>query len=443
MTMTTYSTARMREVARDRDLGKTYLRDFDVVSAVLPFRVNDYVVDNLVDWKRPHSDPLFNLTFPHRGMLLPHHYDRVATALDAGDPTELRRTIAEVRSELNPHPAGQLDANVPRLDGVPLSGLQHKYRETVLVFPAQAQVCHAYCAYCFRWPQFTGEPQHKIRSASPELLTAYLNHHPEVTDVLITGGDPFLMRTHLLRPWLDAVTAADGLRLRTIRIGTKALSYWPYRFLSDPDAPELLAELGRLVERGHHVAVMAHYSHPRELMPEVAQAAVRALQRIGVMIRSQAPVAAHVNDDPAVWATMWQRQVELGISPYYMFIERDTGAKPYFAVPLARVLNIYAEAFRSVSGLARTARGPVMSTYHGKVLINGVTKIDRDRVFVCTLLQARDAKFAGSVFLARYDEAATWIDDLRPPVGISWPWRDVERPELPEPQEVALTGPVQ
>ncbi len=112
----------------------------------------------------------------------------------------------------------------------------------------------------------------------------------------------------------------------------------------------------------------------------------------------------------------------MGISPYYMFVERDTGAKHYFALPLARALDIYVDAIRRVSGLARTARGPVMSTYHGKILVNGVSHIGRERAFVCSLLQSRDTGLVGSTFLARYDESATWIDDLRPVAGTTWPW---------------------
>ncbi|MBV8994029.1 MAG: lysine 2,3-aminomutase [Pseudonocardiales bacterium] len=429
MTMSTYGGARMRSIARDRGLGEAYLREFDVVSSVLPFRVNDYIVDRLIDWARPQDDPIFNLTFPHRGMLQPEHYDQVAFALDSGDRLSLEQAVTKVREQLNPHPAGQQDANVPRLNGVLLEGLQHKYRQTLLVFPAQAQTCHAYCSYCFRWPQFIGEPQRKIKTASPHLLTEYLRTHSEVTDVLLTGGDPFMMRTQVLRPWIRAVTVADGSHPRTIRIGTKALAYWPQRFLSDHDASELLRELGQLVENGRHVAVMAHYSHPRELETEAARAAIQALLRAGVAIRSQAPVVAHVNDDPAVWATLWQRQVELGISPYYMFVERDTGARPYFELPLARALEIYVAATQRISGLARTARGPVMSTYHGKILVNGISHVGGKRAFVCTLLQSREAELSGSVFLACYDESATWVDDLRPVDGTTWPWHRASHQE--------------
>lgn len=79
----------------------------------------------------------------------------------------------------------------------------------------------------------------------------------------------------------------------------------------------------------------------------------------GAQLRSQAPLVRHVNDDAATWARMWTEQVSAGIHPYYQFVERDTGAQRYFGLPLFRAHEIYQEAISQVSGLARTARGPV------------------------------------------------------------------------------------
>ena len=92
------------------------------------------------------------------------------------------------------------------------------------------------------------------------------------------------------------------------------------------------------------------------------------------MIRTQAPLVRHVNDSSSIWAEMWTRQVALGCVPYYMFVARDTGPKEYFRVPLARALRIYQRAYRQVTGLARTVRGPVMSALPGKALLTGSDK---------------------------------------------------------------------
>lgn len=116
-----------------------------VISTILPFRVNAYVIDELIDWSRVPDDPIFQLTFPQPGMLEDEHFQRIADLLlQDADRVALDVAVREVRAALNPHPAGQLQLNIPRLaNGEVVNGLQHKYRETVLFFPSQGQTCHA------------------------------------------------------------------------------------------------------------------------------------------------------------------------------------------------------------------------------------------------------------------------------------------------------------
>jgi L-lysine 2,3-aminomutase len=129
----------------------------EVVGNVLPFKVNNYVIDQLIDWENVPDDPIFILTFPQKDMLSDEHFSKVAEALKSEMPKkELKELVNDIRMELNPHPAGQMEMNVPEINGYKLTGIQHKYRETMLFFPNQGQTCHAYCTFCFRWPQFVG-----------------------------------------------------------------------------------------------------------------------------------------------------------------------------------------------------------------------------------------------------------------------------------------------
>ncbi|MEV5652083.1 lysine 2,3-aminomutase [Nocardia sp. NPDC052254] len=418
---------RLAELARHRGMSDAYLRDLRVVSAVLPFRINDYVADELIDWSAAPDDPMFRLTFPHRDMLPPSVFTAVAGLLDTGAaPAALAETVAAARHAMNPHPGGQLEDNVPTLGGEPVLGLQHKYRETVLVFPSQGQTCHSYCGYCFRWAQFVGSETRQALSA-PDRMTGYLREHPAVTDLLFTGGDPMIMRTAVLRSWVEPFLAADLEHVTTLRFGTKALSYWPARFTSDPDADDLLRLLEQCVAAGRHVAVMAHFSHPRELETAAAQRAIERVRATGAVIRAQAPLVAHVNDNAESWARLWRQCVVAGIVPYYMFVERDTGARSYFEVPLTRALRIYVDAVSRVSGLARTARGPVMSTHIGKIVVDGAPTIHGERVLALRVLQARDPALVGRQFFARYDRDACWFDDLEPAPGSEIPGRSGDR----------------
>jgi len=385
---------------------------------VLPFKTNNYVVEELINWDDVPQDPLFLLNFPQREMLLPHHFDEVAKLLRRGaDKGEMEQAANRIRLQLNPHPAGQLDQNVPTLGDTRLTGMQHKYEETVLFFPSEGQTCHAYCTFCFRWPQFVGMDQLKFAMRETQPLAEYVRSHPEVTDVLFTGGDPMTMCAPKLAGYIDPLLEAHLPNLRTVRIGTKALSYWPYRFLTDDDADDVLDLFRRITKAGIHLAIMAHFNHPRELSTAAVKEGIARIRETGAQIRTQSPLLRNINDRPEVWSEMWQRQVQLGCIPYYMFVARDTGAQHYFSVPLVRAWEIFRDAYQRVSGLARTARGPSMSADPGKVEILGVTRVAGKKVIALRMIQGRNPDWVMRPFFARYDAKATWLSDLRPALG--------------------------
>jgi KamA family protein len=402
-----------------RTLPEAMRFEMQVVSSVLPFRVNQYVIDELIDWARVPDDPIFQLTFPQRGMLEPEAYTRMAALhRDGAERGEIQALARRLRQDLNPHPAGQLELNRPcDPGGNVVDGLQHKYRETVLFFPSQGQTCHSYCTFCFRWAQFVGDKELRMASSEAEPMLGYLRAHPEVSDLLVTGGDPMVMKTRNLAQYLEPLLAPAYDHVRTVRIGTKALTFWPYRFVTDDDADDLLRLLGRMVDAGKNVAVMAHYNHWREMDAPIARAAIRRLRETGATIRSQGPLLAHINDCAEDWARLWRDQVAVGIHPYYLFVERDTGARHYFEVPLARGWAIYRDAMQAVSGLSRTARGPSMSAGPGKVEVQGVAEIHGEKVFVLRFLQGRNPDWVQRPFFARFDPEATWLDQLRPAFG--------------------------
>ncbi len=387
----------------------------DVVSHVLPFRTNKYVVDQLIEWENYERDPLFALTFPNVAMLLPKDFEEMADAVLSEDEKRIARTANNIRLRLNPHPAGQMTHNVPFFNGEYLQGLQHKYRETVLFFPSQGQTCHAYCTYCFRWAQFIGNKQLKFASREEDTLAQYIRSQPQITDVLFTGGDPLIMRTSNIAQYVNAIL--DIPHLRSIRFGTKSLSYWPYRFLTDPDASDLMELLRKVIKAGKHVSIMAHFTHPQELSTQAVKDAVHLLRDIGATVRTQSPVMAHINDDANAWARMWREQVRMGMVPYYMFIARDTGAQHFFGVPLVKAAKIFRTAYRQVSGLARTVRGPSMSCMLGKVRVSGISRIGTEKAISLEVLQGRNPDWVGRSFYAKYDEKATWINDLTPAFG--------------------------
>lgn len=390
-----------------------------VVGSVLPFKVNNYVVDELIDWDNYETDPIYQLTFPQKDMLLPGHYHKMKQALvSTTNKLELKKVSNSIRLQLNPHPAGQKEHNVPEIDGIKLTGLQHKYRETVLFFPGSGQTCHSYCTFCFRWPQFVGLDEMKFAMQETELLVKYLEQHQEVTDLLFTGGDPMIMNYKVFEKYVEPfLSDTNRTNIQTIRIGTKALGYWPYKFVTDREADDFLRLFERITARGINLAFMAHFSHPRELETEVVKTAVSRIRSTGAQIRTQSPILKHINDKPEIWSEMWRKQVNLNMIPYYMFIARDTGAQHYFAVPLVECWNIFREAYQNVSGICRTVRGPSMSCTPGKVQVLGITEINDKKVLALRFIQGRNPDWVAKPFFAEYDENAVWMNQLTPAFG--------------------------
>ena len=412
----TYTLANFRDLPQIQEMSSEKQFEMEVVGNILPFKTNNYVVEQLIDWNNVPKDPMFVLTFPQKGMLIPEHYDKMALVLKRkADRKEIQETSNEIRLQLNPHPAGQMELNVPTLkDGTKLYGMQHKYKETCLFFPSQSQTCHAYCSFCFRWPQFVGMDEMKFAMKEGEQLVQYLKEHPEISDVLFTGGDPMIMKAKMFSTYTDALLEADIPNLKTIRIGTKALSYWPYKFLTDDDAKESLETFEKITNKGIHVAIMGHFNHLVELSTGSVKEAIKVVRKTGAEIRTQSPLLTHINDDANMWAEMWKKQVQLGCIPYYMFVVRDTGAQHYFGVPLVKAYEIFREAYKKVSGLGRTVRGPSMSATPGKVLIDGTPTINGKKVISLRFIQGRIPDWVQKPFYAEYDEKAIWLDDLKP-----------------------------
>ncbi len=439
MNYKSYMLHNYKTIPQTANLQDDLIEAIDVVGSVLPFKTNNYVVENLIHWDNVPNDPIFTLTFPRKDMLRPHHYKRMKETIDRGaSKAEIKSVADEIRMELNPHPAGQLDHNVPQMNGEKIFGMQHKYRETVLFFPGQGQTCHAYCTFCFRWPQFVGMDELKFASKQAEHLREYVSSNKDVTDVLFTGGDPLIMKTKILETYIRPLIESGPENLKHIRIGTKALAYWPFRFLTDDDEDDLLHLFRDVKKAGKHLAFMAHFNHPTELSHPAVKDAVEKILHTGAVIRTQSPVLRHINDSPSVWAEMWERQVRLGCIPYYMFVARNTGADHYFSIPLVDVWKLFREAYQSVSGICRTVRGPSMSCLPGKMQILGMNEIGNEKVFTMRFIQGRGPDWVAKSFFARFDDKATWYTDLKPAFGEEKFFFTDELDKILKPQEVEI-----
>jgi KamA family protein len=229
----------------------------------------------------------------------------------------------------------------------------------------------------------------------------YIAGHPEITNVLLTGGDPLLLSTQRLEDTLAALRQIPHVRV--IRIGSKMPAFNPWRVLNDRRLQWVLRKYSTPYSR---IYLMAHFYHPRELTGP-AIAALDRLIRSGVICCNQCPMLHGINDDPAVLSDLFRKLSWIGCPQYYLFQGRPTAGNEPFKVPIVRGWQIFREALRYGSGLARRARF-VMSHQNGKIEILAV---DAKHIYV-RYQRAKDAQLRGRFLVYKRNDDAYWLDDL-------------------------------
>ena len=334
------------------------------------FRANDYYL-GLINWDDP-LDPIKQLIIPRDEEL-----------------TEW----------------GKLDASNEQANTV-ARGVQHKYPRTVLLLCNE--VCGAYCRYCFRKRLFMDENDEVTNDVSAGI--DYIRTHPEVTNVLLTGGDPLLMSTRRLVDIFDRLRAIPHVRI--IRIGSKMPAFDPWRALTDDT---LLEAFRKYSTPNQRIYLMAHFDHPRELT-DVAIEGIDAFIKSGVICVNQCPLIKGVNDDPDVLSEMYQKLSWIGCPPYYLFQGRPTAGNEPYEVPIVRGWRIFHDALRKGSGLALRAKF-VMSHATGKIEI---VAVDESYIYL-RYHRAKNLSNRGRFMVYKRDDEAYWLDQLEPAEGTHTP----------------------
>jgi KamA family protein len=330
------------------------------VSEIFPFRASEYYL-SLIDWE-DRNDPLHRIVIP--------------------DDRELKG-------------GGSLDPS-REMEYTRLPGVQHKYAQTALLL--LSDVCGGICRFCFRKRLFAGEECDTVKDVSGGI--EYIRSHPEITNVLLTGGDPLTLETRRLGTILRELREIG--HVNTIRIGSKIPAYNPHRILEDQDLRHIL---GRHSTPEKRIYLMAHFNHPRELT-DPALRAVEELQRAGVMVVNQTPLLEEINSAPETLARLFRRLSFAGISPYYIFQCRPSLGNLLFQVPVERSYQVIQRAWRACSGLAKRARF-VMSHATGKIEVVGKTA----RHVFMRYHQAADPENIGRFMVYRSNRDALWFDD--------------------------------
>ncbi|MDD4869730.1 MAG: KamA family radical SAM protein [Kiritimatiellae bacterium] len=220
---------------------------------------------------------------------------------------------------------------------MPVPGLVHRYPDRVLLIATS--VCAMYCRYCTR-KRVTGMRESCISESRIKRTVEYLRAHPEIKDVVVSGGDPLTMSTDVLESILAALRSVHSVDI--IRIGTKTPVTMPMRITD---------ELVAMLRKYHPLWINTHFNHPNELTPEAAEACTKLVDA-GIPVGNQSVLLKGVNDDPHIMEELLRGLVRMRVRPYYLFQCDLVEGIEHFRTPLARGVEIMEYLRGRLSGIA-------------------------------------------------------------------------------------------
>ena len=347
-------------------------------------------VEQLKQLSEQERDELKKITnrFPFRSN---EHYLSLIDWDDTDDP--IRQIIIPRIQELEEW--GRLDPSDEKAYTI-VPGLEHKYNSTALLLVSD--VCDGICRYCFRKRFFI--ESHKEHMLDLPVALQYIKEHSEITNVLLTGGDPLVLTTSKLENIVRQLREIEHVQI--IRIGTKAPAFNPYRIVDDPALLEMIEKYS--TER-KKIYVMTHFVHPRELT-DLAIKAVHLLQKAGAEIANQMPLIKGLNDNPEVLAELLAKLSFIGAVPYYIFQCRPALGNKAYTVPIEQGYEIIEQAKARVSGLAKRTRF-VMSHSSGKIEIIGKT----EELVYFKYHRAAEDEDSGRFLAFKSNPTACWLED--------------------------------
>ncbi len=319
------------------------------------------------------------------------YYASLIDWTDPGDP--IRRLI--IPSPAEAEEWGRVDASNEH-SYTRITGLQHKYNSTCLLLVSDE--CGGLCRYCFRKRIFSSDREEILKDIP--LAIEYIRRHTEITNVLLTGGDPLMLPTARLEELISELVKIDHVRI--IRIGTKMPAFNPFRITDDSSVTEMIKKFS---SDRHKIYVITHFDHPREITEEAVKA-VNYLLSAGAILCNQTPIIRGINDDPEVLGTLFRKLSFIGVPPYYVFQCRPAFGNRDYAIPVEEGYDIFEEAKSKVSGLAKRAKF-VMSHATGKIEIVGKTV---ERIYMKYHRAANDDD-SGRFMVFKSNPHAYWLDD--------------------------------
>ena len=322
---------------------------------------------------------------------IPPYYLSLVDPSDPEDPIR-RMSVPDVSEE---DPDGSFDTSGEAHNTVG-DGVQHKYGTTALVLSTHA--CAMYCRHCFR-KRLVGLEGQETGQRVDKAVT-YVREHPEINNVLLSGGDALLNPTQRLRAFLEGLCSIT--HLDAIRICTRIPVVLPMRIYDDAELLDLL----KSSSQKKRLYLITQFNHPRELTPQALQA-VSVLEACGITLRNQTVLLRGVNDNAETLGLLLKRLVQAGVLPYYVFQCRPVnGVKNRFQVSFAHGYDIVKQAKRMQSGLGKGFRY-VLSHETGKIEILGPSPVQSKWLF--KYHQAKSADDDGRLFMTELEPGQCWL----------------------------------
>jgi len=262
------------------------------------------------------------------------YYASLIRALSASDPV-FAMSVPQGAELTDPPFLG--DDPLEENKDMPVPGLVHRYPDRALLIATTT--CAMYCRHCTR-KRLAGVRESTISAVRLRQVVAYLTEHPEIRDVIVSGGDPFTMPSEMLERVLAALRAIPSVEI--IRIGTRTPVTMPMR---------VTEELTSMLRRYFPIWINLHFNHPSELTSEAAGACSR-LADAGIPLGNQSVLLHGINDDLKVMEQLCRGLLRMRVRPYYLFQCDLVRGVEHFRTPLARGIEMMEYLRGRLSGLA-------------------------------------------------------------------------------------------
>ncbi|MDD3947295.1 MAG: KamA family radical SAM protein [Clostridia bacterium] len=341
---------------------------------------------------RPEDEAALSKVIERYPMSITKYYLSLIENHDYTDPI-YKMSVASLNEK---DTAGKSDTSGEQSNTVS-DGIQHKYDNTVLLL--STNVCAMYCRHCFR-KRMVGNSEKEVLNFVDQAVD-YIKAHPEVDNVLITGGDALMNSNKVIEKYLRLLCEVPHIKF--VRFGTRTPVVFPNRILKDNELIKLLAKY----TKRKAIYIVTQFNHPAEITPESMEAC-ETFRKNGIPVLNQAVLLAGINDNSATLINLFNNLVAHGITPYYLFQCRPVkGVKGYFSIPLLKAVDVVDATRAGLSGPAKRFRFS-MSHITGKIEIIGKTKGGR---LLLKQHQAKNNEDLNNLFTVAVNEEDTWLPD--------------------------------